>query len=336
VIAFWPHTSSELVSSYRVRCLRVQQRLTDLGLKVVFYDGKSVPDVLVLSKRYDSYSCAVARQLKSKGTKIVLDICDNYFFSEKEGVKESQRANDLRIACALADEIVTTSVYLKGVIEKEVALNVKVTIIDDFIECFEEKSTLFSLRKFENKRHFSNYRKQIDLYGGDCIRLVWFGNHGSPGVSGGMDDIYRIIESLNSISKRKKLVLTVISNNKKKFDLLKGDCKFPVLYLEWNLTTITSALSLQGVSLIPIGLNPFTLAKSNTRVMTSLSLGLPVLADRLPSYEEFKSGVVLGDLSVDFEALLDQVINSRVDFDVFKRNIDTISSWNEVLSGTEK
>jgi hypothetical protein len=70
--------------------------------------------------------------------------------------------------------------------------------------------------------------------------------------------------------------------------------------------------------------------------MTSLSLGLPVLADRLPSYEEFKSGVVLGDLSVDFEALLDQVINSRVDFDVFKRNIDTISSWNEVLSGTEK
>ncbi|MEJ0059369.1 MAG: hypothetical protein WDM79_07290 [Terricaulis sp.] len=50
--------------------------------------------------------------------------------------------------------------------------------------------------------------------------------------------------------------------------------------------------------------NPFTLCKSNNRVATALWHGAPVLADRIPAYDELADFAVLDDWDAGFSAAL--------------------------------
>jgi hypothetical protein len=54
-------------------------------------------------------------------------------------------------------------------------------------------------------------------------------------------------------------------------------------------------LRIHGTCVIPIGSNPFTVCKTNNRVATALLHDLSVVADSIPSYEEFDNFVSLND-----------------------------------------
>ncbi|HEX7928834.1 MAG TPA: glycosyltransferase, partial [bacterium] len=94
-------------------------------------------------------------------------------------------------------------------------------------------------------------------------------------------------EALARAHARHPLSLTVVSNHAGLFRELSGAWRFPAAYLEWNAATFEDALRLHDVAIIPVQRNPFTLCKTNNRVMTALAAGLPVVADAIPSYEEF-------------------------------------------------
>jgi hypothetical protein len=52
---------------------------------------------------------------------------------------------------------------------------------------------------------------------------------------------------------------------------------------------------------IPIESNPFTICKTGNRVALSLRLGVPVVADPIPSFHEFSPFVLLGDWQHNLE-----------------------------------
>lgn len=70
---------------------------------------------------------------------------------------------------------------------------------------------------------------------------------------------------------------------------------FPARYYEWRLDTFAQIFRRQDVCIIPVALNPFTACKTNNRVVFSLLMGVPVIADNIPSYEEFRDFVLFSD-----------------------------------------
>jgi hypothetical protein len=133
---------------------------------------------------------------------------------------------------------------------------------------------------------------------------VWFGNHGSPNAEGGMTDVLRIRPVLEEIARSRPVTLTIVSNHRAKFRALSDGWRLPLEYLEWNAATFPRALRMHGVSVIPVGLNPFTACKTSNRVCTSLLHGLAVVADPVPSYLEFAGTIRIGDWKASLEATL--------------------------------
>jgi hypothetical protein len=135
-------------------------------------------------------------------------------------------------------------------------------------------------------------------------RLVWFGNHGSGYAEGGMADLSKLHSLLEQAQQDAPLSLTVISNHRGKFEQLVQAWRLPTHYLAWHPATISRALQLHDVAVIPIGLNPFTLCKTNNRVATAFLHGLAVVADTIPSYTEFADSAVLDDWGPGLHRLL--------------------------------
>jgi hypothetical protein len=117
--------------------------------------------------------------------------------------------------------------------------------------------------------------------------LVWFGIHGGPHHEHGMGDLLRIRPVIEQLHRRHRVQLTVISNSREKFDRLITPWSVPTHYLEWSHLTFLPALRAHQIALIPVTQNPFTRCKSNNRLATALAAGLGVVADTIPSYQEF-------------------------------------------------
>jgi hypothetical protein len=125
--------------------------------------------------------------------------------------------------------------------------------------------------------------------------LVWFGIHGGPHHEHGMGDLLRVRPVIEQLHRRSGVQLTVISNSKTKFDRLIAPWAVPTHYLEWSPVTFLPALRAHQIALIPVTRNPFTWCKSNNRLATAIAAGLGVVADGIPSYQEFASVCRLDD-----------------------------------------
>ena len=147
-----------------------------------------------------------------------------------------------------------------------------------------------------------------------------------------MNDIQSIYVHLENMSKTQAISLTVVSNSRKKYRLLTRSWPFPTFYLSWHRTFFSEVLFLHGVTLIPIRKNPFSEAKTDNRVTTSLMHGLDVFADEIDSYldladriyinrwEELGRGICVEQKQNSFQQY-SKVINAGI-----------LAKWREVLS----
>lgn len=304
--AWWSHTRRASVASYRLRCLQVIAALRTRGIGAGLYQKGRAPSVLVLSKRYDPPSLEHAQQLRVRhGTRLVLDLCDNHFYSQSDDALWVARAESLRQAVRAVDMVVCGSSYLEAVVRKEAGQAVLTTVIGDAAE------PPFTPSRLQGWRHpvaeVQLRGLQAHLHSLPVVRerrLVWFGNHGSAYAEGGMNDLERIQSALLRAHQDGPISLTIISNNAAKYKSLTRSWTFPHHYLGWHLTTFSRALMQHSVALIPVEHNPFTLCKTSNRVITSSLHGLAVAADSLPSYQEFDGCVVLDDWDAGFRELL--------------------------------
>jgi hypothetical protein len=341
-VRWWPHTDDPRVASYRLRCLQIIDALSSRGVDAGLHRPTRAerPQVLVLSKRYDAATLAQALALRERaGTRLVLDVCDNHFHVDNDDPLLRRRADALRQAVSAVDQVSASSEALAVVIAAECPAQRRIAVIPDAAEApFEPRG---SARWREPRAEWALSRLQAALQrsGVDgARRLLWFGNRGSAGADGGMSDLLRIGDALHLAHRWQPLTLTVISNDRQKFGRLAADWSLPTFYLDWRAHTFSRAARLHGAALIPVGLNPFTRCKTNNRAATAFVHGLNVIADSIPSYQEFAGCAVLDDWPRGLGAYLGDTTRRAADVEAARRlvaerySLDSVAArWHELV-----
>jgi len=273
MIGWVPRSTDRSVASFRYRCLLPMSELRRRGLAAELFEPsqRTRYRAVIFSKRYDSASRDLARQLVSNGTQVVLDLCDNHFYNPYGLPAYQHAASDLRAMVAVASRVVCSTTYLAEIVAAECGAHP--VVIPDPIE-------------------------DVGVPAGDEPTertIVWFGSHGSPNAPGGMADIANVAEQLTTAASMCPFKLEVISNSREKFERVIAPLHLNAAFLDWSPATQARALARAAGAIVPIDRNPFTLAKSNNRLVTALVAGVPVIADSIPAYDEFRPFCYLDD-----------------------------------------
>jgi hypothetical protein len=306
-IRWWPHTTDPRVASYRLRCLRVTQQLRRDGVDAGFLRAGEIPKVLVLSKRYDTRSLDLAVQMRrSANTRLVLDLCDNHFYAESTSPVWKDRARLLKQAVNTVDLVVASTEELAEVVRREADNEIRAVVVGDAVEPPIYSSLANRLVHPVALWSLEVLRRELQR---SCAplgrRLVWFGHQGSGNAESGMSALASIRNLLEAEARAAPLALTVISNNRLRFQQEVAPWQLATQYLPWNAANFSQALQLHQIAVLPIRRNPFTICKSNNRVATAFVHGLAVGADGIPSYAPFADCAVLDDWDRGFKSLME-------------------------------
>jgi hypothetical protein len=296
-VLFWPTTRELSVASYRIRCKNVVDALSNIGISVGYLSKAdyhtrfcfrtAAPDVLVMSKRTKPSYLELAAAIKRRfGTKLVLDICDNLFFSKEARAITSEDAKRHRMVKALNqfDTIVTPSNFLRERMGEHLREDMKFVFISDAVE-MEPK--IGAVRRWRERRAFKELvqlaecQEEVGIEPGR--RLVWFGNHGRESAKNGLYDIERFSDILSAHNRELSLSLTIISNNEERYKQLFADKPLRTHYCEWNYFAINHSLQLHDIAFIPVKISEFSMAKSANRLVTAFNNGLAVCASSIDS-----------------------------------------------------
>ncbi|ALT77273.1 hypothetical protein [Paucibacter sp. KCTC 42545] len=315
----------------------------DAGLTLVFEAWSVFPTVNPLSTA--EALVIFAEQAVLKGARVVVDNCDNQFACSTEIDGWSSGLEFLRRLAGIAQVMVCCSNALGEEMRRQFGENLKIQVIDDGLE----SSLLLESDSFW-KRVLSPTRKLAWLWAlhlliwlgfnrvGKRTPLVWFGSHGNPFANGGMLDLKGKAEVLIELNSRYPISLTIISNNRKKFDSNFQGWPFPIHYIEWNRVTFHSILRWHQIALIPSVDNEFTRCKSSNRLTLAAFHGLAVVADPMPAYLPYNSVIANGDWLTNLERLIicpgerEKLVAKARDF-VCQRNAKELiaSQWDGVF-----
>ncbi|MEC4892813.1 MAG: hypothetical protein SAL07_05270 [Oscillatoria sp. PMC 1051.18] len=292
LIAWKPFDAKLNAASTRLRVLLPCQYLQEAGWNCEIYNPEKADeyDLVIFQKTCTKEDITLAKKLRKKKIKVVYDLCDNNFYNPYDLQKYSQKAAGSKSMIERANAVTVSTPELQKLIAHPQCI-----VIDDTIDYVQRnwlKEIPYKLKKWQEKWQDKSFR------------VVWFGNskleivYKSLGLSeapSGMVSITKVTPALEELNKRIPVKLTVISNSEELFQEHTQNLSFPTKYYPWQMSTFPLLFCQNDVCIIPIDLNPFTICKTNNRLVTSLSLGLPVVADKIPSYEEFKDFVLFGD-----------------------------------------
>lgn len=283
-IGWKPFTTRRDVASVRVRCLVPQQILASRGWRSELFNvaRPGHHDVVVFQKAYEAGDLDLAEQLSARGVRIVFDLCDNHFHTPGERPELVARAERLRRMIDLADGVTVSSPLLGDLVDKK-----RTFLIDDALD------PVAAAGRMRRGQWFGRRMKGV--------RLTWFGNAGSEEPAFGLVDVARIVPDLNRLHRHLPLSLTVVTNSKDGYRRHLADAQFPTRFVPWSLPTFPATHAAAEMCLLPITINPFTVCKTSNRVVTSLMLGTPAVADLIPSYEEFVPYILVGDWEANIE-----------------------------------
>ena len=283
-----------------------------------------VPEVVVFSKAYSPGAVALAERTKASGGRVHLDLCDNRFVYGDTGLARM---------LAIADSKSCSSEALAEVFREHG--HVDVQVIPDYMEApFPCDSPLFAPERALN-------RARCKQYGSQALRLVWFGNAGSPGVLTGLDDLGSEIDDLNRLSSDIPIRLVVVSNSYRRYRTATRRAVFPTHYFRWNRHTFSALLGHMDLAILPVADTEFNRCKTENRLLTCIAHDLPVVANAIPSYEKFRPFIHLGAIapgieqySIDPEVTRTRTLEARR-FATDEFGIDRIlDRWQQVLALT--
>jgi hypothetical protein len=279
VIAWKPAAPTPELASARLRCYKPAALLRAAGWDCRPFDANHMDRyrVVVFQKAYAAHDLDIAAHLTSLGVSTVFDLCDNHFWNPTGRADYAERAERLRRMIDGVDAVTVATPELAKLTGRPAV------VIDDALD--DVPPLPWRARLAAGLRR---------LRGGP-LRLVWYGNAGSDDPPFGLIDLGRIVPILNRQHARSPVALTVVSNSRPLFDRHLGSARFPVAYHEWDTARFPALFRGHDVCLIPVTVNPFTACKTVNRLALALLLGVPAVADRIPSYAELGPYTLFGD-----------------------------------------
>jgi hypothetical protein len=283
-VGWRPFSYDRAVASVRLRSLLPCLHLSRAGFRasIIPPDGRGDYDCVVFQKAYQPQDLRLAERYKARGTKVVFDLVDNHFYNPDADPVLAERVERLQQMVTLADAISVSTPELATLVAPR-----KPFLVDCALEV--PRGTAIARRWAKaartRRRHFGHRR----------VRLVWHGQSGSESPPSGIVDVGRLVPALEELNRHLPLRLTVISNSRPMFERHVGQAALPARYVPWRARSFALHFAPHDICLIPIEKNPFNICKTANRVVTSLVLGVPVIADEIPSYEQLGDWILFGN-----------------------------------------
>ena len=302
VVRWVASNTSPKIASTRIRVLSVIRELRAAGIDASLLSaGDARCDVAVFCKAYRDADIALAKRLKTGGTAIVFDLCDNHFFLGEAVVGR------LRQMMALADSWIFSTPALQAIAESYVDFRRPSRVIPDAVEPDQASWETNPMRRAYGEFKLKWWEATSGILGHPAhLRLIWFGNHVGSAQDSGMVQLKQLQERLEKCASQFGATLTIVSNSRRAYRQLTKGWKIRTFYFAWNLVTFLRVLSMHSIALLPFKQTEFNDVKSNNRLALSLFHGVAVVADSIPSYEEFGDCTFLDDWAGIDRYLIDE------------------------------
>jgi len=264
--------TSDLASA-RYRVLIPAQQLARLGHQVqvasIAPDGwpsaiREAPcDVLVISKSFHPATEELARQMKARGVKVVVDFCDDHFAHPQYGAH-------FRALAALADVVVASTGAMAESLRRNASR--EAVVITDPVE---------------GPRGVPSFAPRLP-----ALRMVWFGH---PTNLGG---IAARAAELKSLAHRMPVRLAMVTSPTPEAHVFASDvareCGVKAAIVPWSPEATWKALEESDLAWIPAVDSEQKAVKSPNRLLETLWSGRLAVADFVPAYQPFADLVPVG------------------------------------------
>jgi hypothetical protein len=293
-LAFKARVQDETIASYRYRVLEPIRFLKTRGQSVEEFDPAYLDryEAVVFSKAYGPEDRKLARRLKAAGKRVILDLCDDHFFNPADLPKYREASDSLKAMIAICDQVVCSTPVLARSLQAHARLAETPAVAPD---------------AYEQATVSAGPPTPAD----QPAQLLWFGRHGSPNAPAGMADLLLIKDALTEALALRPFELVVCSDSRERFEEVAPELPVPARFVTWTPESFAEELTRTDAVIIPLSDNPFVAAKTHNRLSLALSAGVPVVADRLDSYEEFAPFAWIGDWTAGLEAVLTRPEEAR-------------------------
>ncbi len=246
---------SKVMASSRIRVYDVIKMFRyDKDFLVKLYGPFRKYDIAIFQKKFDERAFRIAKKLKEKNTKVLLDINVNYYDASSKYIQKKQSEDVIRFT-ELADGVIATTGFLKESI-KTIFPKKRVWVIEESIDdkYFEEKKEKFI----------------------KPLKLIWCGYSVKAG------ELLLIADVLTSLYKKIDFQLILICDKNPKIRI----GKIPIIFIRYDHYKIPALLLKGDIFITPRELSDsYNLAHTFTKIGVAMAVGLPVIASPVPSYQ---------------------------------------------------
>jgi hypothetical protein len=307
----------------RIRYGRLAPLLADQGVTlsledIAQFDTRTAQcDVLLISKCHDARSILIGEVLARRGTRIGVDLFDDYFSQQSNSrlIRLRRWLSQLIERCDFA----MCSTKAMASVVAEYAPGVPVHVLNDPAPRVDWTQLPEVLA---NK--LSNARPARE------IRLCWFGIGDNPHFPVGLSDLSAFADTMARLAAHEFAVHLSILTNARALDAARlsmiSKLPLPVTIDEWTEAREAQLLRDSLVCFLPVNAQSFSTAKSLNRAITAMSSGCQILSAGYPLYASLDpliyrdAGNFLEDLRGGSMRLSDNSI------DRFRERVDTLAS----------
>lgn len=267
----------------RIRYRRLEPKLAELGVELAMIDintfdpARAWCDILIISKCYDARAIVLAVAAAERGTRIGVDLFDDYF--SQVGDPRLQRLRSwLESILEVADFALCSTKVMAGVIQSY-SPDLPVQVIDDPAPTVDHHKLATRLStKLERVRQTR------------AMHIGWFGIGDNPYFNVGLSDLSaRASDFARLVDLGFHVHLTVLTNSRAlKWPVLADLSHLPVTFnvKEWSEEREQALLEEAFACLLPVSSAPFSIAKSLNRAVTALTSGCQIFSLGYPLYAE--------------------------------------------------
>jgi len=236
-----------LASSW-IRCLQLMPYMRNLGVKSLINKYDSNTQVAVFLRRWSRKDLAMAKILKRKGVRIILDTPVNYFSNQDLPTFNKDYQRDFQRFANFADKIFCPSPFIQNFGQK---LGFNISLIEDSIDL----------------KHF-------------CHRKVTI-NRGNPTlIWSGVSVKARDLNLLTSTIEKNKWKMIIISNKR-------PNLGFSFEFIKWDYYSFPQSILKGDIAVFPRRTdNEYDLGHSFFKIGVFLAQQIPVICSPVPSYKQ--------------------------------------------------